>query len=209
MRTTSIMVQNLCVPCSCRCRYCLLSWDGRPVGISWDKGASFAQRFINEVRHSHPEIHISFTFGYSMDHPRLREAITFLKEIGSPQAQFLQCDGMRMRNEAECDDLMRVLKEEGVQDLNFTFYGQKEYHDRFASRKGDYDLLMRMIRAALSHGLQVSAGIPLTAENISQADVLTKKKKKHGVEKITMFVVSRFRISGWMKQTLQDYPKNL
>ena len=188
MRTTSIMVQNLCVPCSCRCRYCLLSWDGRPVGISWDKGASFAQRFINEVRHSHPEINISFTFGYSMDHPRLRETITFLKEIGSPQAQFLQCDGMRMRNEAECDDLMRVLKEEGVQDLNFTFYGQKEYHDRFASRKGDYDLLMRMIRAALSHGLQVSAGIPLTAENISQADVLTEDLKKHGVEKITMFV---------------------
>ena len=188
MRTTSIMVQNLCVPCSCRCRYCLLSWDGRPVGISWDKGASFAQRFINEVRHSHPEINISFTFGYSMDHPRLREAITFLKEIGSPQAQFLQCDGMRMRNEAECDGLMRVLKEEGVQDLNFTFYGQKEYHDRFASRKGDYDLLMRMIRAGLSHGLQVSAGIPLTAENISQADVLTEDLKKRGVEKFTMFV---------------------
>ena len=116
------MVQNLCVPCSCRCRYCLLSWDGKPVGISWDNGASFAQRFINEVRHSRPEINISFTFGYSMDHPRLREAITFLKEIGSPQAQFLQCDGMRMRNEAECDDLMRILKEEGVQDLNFTFY---------------------------------------------------------------------------------------
>ncbi|HCJ76755.1 MAG TPA: hypothetical protein DHV88_10315, partial [Roseburia sp.] len=99
------MVQNLCVPCSCRCRYCLLSWDGKPVGISWDNGASFAQRFINEVRHSRPEINISLTFGYSMDHPRLREAITFLKEIGSPQAQFLQCDGMRMRNEAECDDL--------------------------------------------------------------------------------------------------------
>jgi hypothetical protein len=123
-----------------------------------------------------------------MEHPRLREAITFLKEIGSPQAQFLQCDGMRMRNEAECDDLMRVLKEEGVQDLNFTFYGQIEYHDRFAPRKGDYDLLMRMIRAALSHGLQVSAGISLTAENISQADVLTEDLKKHGVEKITMFV---------------------
>ena len=172
------MVQNLCVPCSCRCRYCLLSWDGRPAGISWERSASFARRFINEVRSSHPEISTSFTFGYSMDHPHLREAITFLKEIGSPQAQFLQCDGMRMRNEAECDDLMRVLKEEGVQDLNFTFYGQKEYHDRFASRKGDYDLLMRMIRAALSHGLQVSAGIPLTAENISQVDVLTEDLKK-------------------------------
>ena len=182
------MVQNLCVPCSCRCRYCLLSWDGRPAGISWDRSASFARRFINEVRSSHPEISTSFTFGYSMDHPHLREAIRFLKEIGSPQAQFLQCDGMRSRNEAECDDLMGMLREEGVRDLNFTFYGLKEYHDRFAARNGDYDLLMRMIRSALNHGLHISAGIPLTVENISQADMLIDDLKEHGVETMSVFV---------------------
>jgi len=77
-----------------------MSWDGTPVGISWDRSMSFARRFISEVKASRPEMNASFTFGYSMDHPHLYEAITFLKEIDSPQAQFLQCDGMVIETQA-------------------------------------------------------------------------------------------------------------
>ena len=52
------------------------------------------------MKASRPEMNASFTFGYSMDHPHLYEAITFLKEIDSPQAQFLQCDGMVIETQA-------------------------------------------------------------------------------------------------------------
>jgi hypothetical protein len=45
-----------------------------------------------------------------------------------------------------------------------------------------------MISSALSQGLCVSIGIPLTVENISQADPLICELKKHGVEKIALFV---------------------
>lgn len=38
MRTVSIGIENLCVTCACRCAYCLLSYDGRPVGVEYGRG---------------------------------------------------------------------------------------------------------------------------------------------------------------------------
>ena len=172
MKTKSVMLQNLCAPCGCRCRYCLLSWDGKPVGIPWERGVSFARRFREELRRDLPEIRFDYSFGYSMEHPRLIEAIRELKRLSSPQAEFLQCDGMKMRDEAECAELVSALRAEGVKHLNFTFYGTEEYHDRFAGRRGDHALILRMMRAGEEAGLGLSAGIALTKESAPQAEEL-------------------------------------
>lgn len=188
MKTESVMVQNLCVPCACRCRYCLLSWDGRPVGVPWDRGEAFARRFLAEARASAPDVRYSYSFGYSMEHPKLREALCFLREIGSPQARFLQCDGMRMRSEDECADLAALLAEAGVEALNFTFYGRRDYHDRFAGRHGDFDLLLRMLAASVQAGLTVYAGMPLTRENAPQAAALAQLLREGGCASIRLFI---------------------
>lgn len=188
MKTTSIMVQNLCVPCECHCRYCLLSWDSKTAGISWDRGAAFGKRFINEAKALNPDISYSYAFGYSMEHPALREAIRFLREIGSPTAEFMQCDGMKLRDDAEYDSLMRMLKEEGIKSLNFTFYGLEEYHDRFAGRKGDFKGMLRMIKSARKVGLDVSVGIPVTSENVGQVDELIAILNNEGCEKVAIFI---------------------
>ena len=172
MKTESVLLQNLCVPCACRCRYCLLSWDGRPVGVPWERGARFALRFGERMRVERPELRFDFSFGYAMEHPALREALRFLRRIGSPQAEYLQCDGLRMRGEAECEALAALLAKEGVRRVNFTFYGTEAYHDRFAAREGDFALLLRLMRAADAAGLSVSAGVALTAENAAQTDEL-------------------------------------
>ena len=123
METESILIQNLCVLCACRCRYCLLSWDGKPVGITWERSVRFAERFKERVKEERPDLKVDFSFGYSMEHPDLRDALRTLKELGSPQAEYLQCDGMRMRDEKECKELMGMLSSEGIGQLNFTFYG--------------------------------------------------------------------------------------
>ena len=172
MKTESILLQNLCVPCGCRCRYCLLSWDGKTAGVPWEQGAEYALRFRKWLAEARPELGFQFAFGYSMEHPQLREALRFLRRIGSPQAEYLQCDGMKLRDEESCRALTEMLAEEGVRQLNFTCYGLSVYHDRFAGRQGDFALLLRMMRAALETGIGVSAGIPLTAENAAQADEL-------------------------------------
>ena len=172
MKTVSVMLQNLCVPCENRCRYCLLSWDGNCVGVPWEAGEDFALRFTRWMSENRPDLSFSYSFGYSMEHPQLERALRFLRQIGSPQAEFLQCDGMKMRSESECERLSEMLAREGVKKLSFTVYGLKEYHDRFAARRGDFDLIVRMMRAARAADLVVTAGIPLTNENAPQADEL-------------------------------------
>lgn len=188
IQTKSIMIQNLCVPCCNHCRYCLLSWDGKVVGTAWERSVKLAERYIIELKEARPDVNISFTFGYSMEHPNLRKAIQELRRFGSPMAEFLQCDGMAMRDETQCSELMQMLQDEGVKELNFTVYGPKKHHDHFAGRKGDFDLLFRMMGAAYERGLSYSTGIPITKENIQSIDELVSMLKKAGNRKVSLFI---------------------
>lgn len=188
IQTKSIMIQNLCVPCCNHCRYCLLSWDGKIVGTAWERSVALAERYINELREARPEADVSFSFGFSMEHPKLKEAIQTLRRLGSPMGEFLQCDGMAMRDKEQCRALMQMLKEEGIESLNFTVYGLREYHDRFAGRKGDFDLLFRMMDAAYETGITFSTGVPITKEIIQETDELVKILKNTGNERITLFI---------------------
>ncbi len=188
MKTESVLIQSLCVPCMDHCRYCLLSWNGSAEGAPWERSVRLAERWLGELREQRPEIRASFAFGYSMEHPDLRNAIRTLRRLSSPMAEFLQCDGMKMRDEAECGELMVLLREEGIRQLNFTLYGLPEYHDRFAGRKGDHALILRMMQAAGHAGIPFDAGIPLTAENAGQIDKLTSCLYGAGCEKIHLFI---------------------
>lgn len=88
MLTTSINVVSHCVPCRCRCRYCLLSWDGEAVGAEYERSAAYARRFYDWLRKNRPELGFAFYFGYCMEHPRLLDTVDFLNSIGSPAADF-------------------------------------------------------------------------------------------------------------------------
>lgn len=188
MKTTSILLQTLCVPCACRCRYCLLAWDGNVIGAEYERSARYAERFVAWAKEARPALSVSFAFGYSMEHPDLLRAIRFLQRIGSPGGTFLQCDGMRFRTDDELDRLFEDLKAVGMETLNFTFYGTEAYHDRFAGRTGDFSLLCRMLQSAKRHGLSVTAGMPLTAENASMAGELCDLLTDLGAESILPFV---------------------
>ncbi len=188
MQTSSVLIQSLCVPCCNRCRYCLLSADGTIAGADWDRSIRTAERYLNELREQRPELAASFSFGYSMEHPKLREAIRTLRRLGSPTATFLQCDGMKMRNEAECLTLAAMLRDEGIQQLNFTVYGLPDYHDRFAGRSGDLALIERMMKAAREVGLPFTVGIPLTEENVAQADAVVERMTAEGSSKTSLFI---------------------
>ena len=188
MRTTSVLIHSLCVPCYNHCRYCLLSWNGKAEGADWDRSVALAERFMDELRDQQPEIRSGFSYGYSMEHPDLKGAIRTLRRLGGPTADFLQCDGMKMRNDTECVELMGMLHDEGIKRLNFTLYGLSDYHDRFAGRKGDFELLLRMMRAAKASQLPFSTGIPLTAENIHEVDRLVSVLQDHGSEKVFLTI---------------------
>lgn len=188
MQTRSALIQSLCVPCCNKCRYCLLSWSDRTLGADWERSVKAAERLINELREKRPKLDCAFSFGYSMEHKNLREAICTLRRLGSPTAEFMQCDGMKMRDEKQCGELMALLRGEGVKSLNFTIYGLRDYHDHFAGRSGDFDLLLRMMKAAREAGMPFSTGVPLTSENVDEIDELADILKEAGSAKVFLFI---------------------
>ena len=182
------MIQTLCVPCACRCRYCLLSWDGRCVGADYDRSQRLAERFYTWLKQTHPELTFNFAFGYSMDHPKLLDALDFMNRIGSVSGKLLQCDGLSLREDETMDEWLRGVQAHGVETLNFTVYGAEAYHDRFAGRQGDHAYLLRLMEHAARLGITVSVGVPLTKENVDQVDELLPILEAHGGGDVRLFV---------------------
>ena len=174
MKTASLNIMNLCVRCYNHCKYCLLSWTGKCLGIDYKRSVEYARGFYDWLKTAHPEIRFVYYFGYSMDHPNLPDAIQFMQETNSPGGKFLQFDGMKMRTREELHELFTSIKDLGIKLINFTFYGTKEYHDKFAGRKGDFELMMNSLEIALEKDLDVEVGIPITKENMFQIDALLK-----------------------------------
>lgn len=201
---------NLCVPCENRCRYCLLSYDGKVSGADYKRSQDYAQRFYTWIQHNRPDLSFLFGFGYSMEHPQLIEAIKFCRSIGSATGEFLQLDGMRFRNKQELQALLTELKSSGIQLINLTFYGTEEYHDCFAARKGDFRLMTDTLAQANRVGIDVSVGIPLTHENACQADELLDTLNKYRIKHISCFVPhseGRGKLLDNIRFSLEDYAK--
>lgn len=172
MITKSVLVQTLCVPCGNRCAHCLLAWDGQVTGADYDQSVRYAERFSEWIRANRPEISLDFYFGFAMDHPDMGRAVRDMQRISSSAGRYIQADGMRMRDEAQCDAYMRAAAGYGITMFNFTLYGMGEAHDRFAGRPGDYDLILRMMTAARRNGIPVSAGVVLTEQNARDSEQL-------------------------------------
>ena len=188
MKTVSINVMNLCVPCENRCRYCLLSYDGKTGGVDYKRSETYAKRFYEWLRKNRPDLSFLFGFGYSMEHPDLLGAIDFCRSIGSATGEFLQFDGMKFRTSEELEGLLRQLQAHGIKLIDLTFYGTESYHDRFAARVGDYRLMTDTLAQANRIGLDVTVSIPITHENAQQLDALIGELEQYRTQRIVCFV---------------------
>ncbi len=188
MRTVSINVMNLCVPCENRCRYCLLSYDGKINGVDYKRSEAYAKRFYEWLGENRPDLSFLFGFGYSMEHPKLLDAIDFCNSIGSATGEFLQFDGMKFRTDEELECLLGQLKTHGIKLIDLTFYGTESYHDRFAARSGDYRLMIRTLAKANEVGLNVTVSIPVTHENVEQTDTLIAELTQYRTQRIACFI---------------------
>lgn len=210
MKTVSVNVMNLCVPCSNRCRYCLLSYDGRENGVDFDRSMAYAKGFHDWLRTNRPELNFLFGWGYSMEHPRLAEAIRFCRSLGCVTGEFLQFDGMAMRTPQQLRELLDMLRREGIRLIDLTFYGTEDYHDRFAARRGDYRLMMNTLAAANEVGMDVSVSIPLTRENMDQLELLLRELGQYKTVRTVCFVPhaeGRGRLLDPVRLTLTDWER--
>ena len=210
MRTVSINVMNLCVPCENRCRYCLLSYDGKMIGVDFKRSEAYAKRFYEWLKVNRPDLSFLFGFGYSMEHPDLLGAINFCQSIGSATGEFLQFDGMKFRTNVELERLLLQLKHHGIKLIDLTFYGTESYHDRFAARTGDYQLMMRTLAIANQIDLDVTVSIPITHENAGQMDDLIAQLNQYRTQRIACFIPhgeGRGRLLGPVRFSVEDYEK--
>lgn len=208
MKTTSFAIQNLCVPCSCHCKYCLLSYDGKLKGIDYEKSKEFVKRFYAWIKKTHPDWSFMFYFGYSMEHPNLFEAIDFLKEIDSPITNFLQLNGLKMRKNSEIESYLSKLKERGIKLVDVTLYGNKEYHDKFAGRKGDYDYMWNIIRTAIQVGIDLEVSLPIHQENKEMLEKIVVDLENLNIKNIFNFIPhqeGRGECLNPIRLTLEDY----
>ena len=188
MRTTSVYVINLCVPCENRCKYCLLSYNGQIGGIDYKRSEKYAKKFYDWIKENRPELGFIFSFGYSMEHPKLLEAIDFLNSVESPMGRFLQFDGMKFRTGEEIRELLLNLREHGIELIDLTFYGTEEYHDRFAARKGDFSYMMSILKVANEVGMPVTVDVPVSHENAEQLENLKEELEQYQMRSFRIFV---------------------
>ena len=207
MITKSINILNLNVPCYCHCRYCLLEWNGKTLGIDYDRSVRYAKSFYKWLKENRSDLKFTYYFGYSMEHPKLLEAIKFMQETNSPGGEFLQLNGMKERTNEELVNFLTEIKSSGIKLIDLTFYGLEHYHDKFAGRYGDYKLMMNTLEIALSIGLNVEIGIPVTKENINQLNEMvdTFSNKNVDLFLFTPHSIGRGKTLINSKVTLEDY----
>ena len=200
MKTVSFGIASYCVPCRAHCRYCLLSSCGQASGIDYRHSERFAHRVLTELSAQRPDLDGFFYIGYCMDTPALRNYIRFSAEHSSPGARFLQMNGFAFRNDNQLLSLMRSVREEGVELVDLSLYGTEEYHDRFAGRKGDFEFVIRMLRAAIQSELPVIISIPLLRSNLNQMPELLDLLSGYPAVKCSYFLPH----SKGRGRTLQD-----
>ena len=129
MKTVSVSIANYCVPCECRCRYCLLASCGKTTGVDRKEAMDFADRVLGEIREARPEITDgSYYVGYSMDMPDLAGYIRYGRERNYPCGKFLQMNGFAFRTDEELDKLLSTIRDEQIELIDLTFYGSRNFY---------------------------------------------------------------------------------
>jgi sulfatase maturation enzyme AslB (radical SAM superfamily) len=172
--TKSIHISNMCVPCFCHCKYCLLSYEYILEGIDYHKGMEYAKRFQNWLLSKYPEVSFMYYFGYSMETPFLIDSFEELIGLNSPITSFMQFNGMKKRTRENLVEFLSKLKENGVKLIDLTFYGMETTHDDFAQRKGDFNYLLQTLKCAKEIGLNTEASIAITKSNTLEVDLLVE-----------------------------------
>ena len=175
IETVSFYVLNLCAPCGCACRYCLLGSCKEAGGVDYDRGKRLARRLIaweKEGGAFRMRYRPFYYVGYCAEYPQLTDTIAFNRENGWDGARFLQCNGIAVRSREETDRFLRELKAAGVEQVDTTFYGARDFHDDFAARRGDYDFMLLFAARAAALGLRCEPTVPVMKGNLTQLPAL-------------------------------------
>lgn len=187
METVSVSIANLCVPCRCGCRHCLLDACHRSAGVEYARGQAFARGFYRWMKRERPEMGGLYYVGYCNDFPQLRDHVDFVRSI-MPSYNFLQFNGMALRPEEKLRMILEDVKNSGIRLIDLTFYGTEAYHDRFAGRTGDFRYLLTILKTANEVGPGVVISAALTMENRDQMAALFEILSHYDYQQSSVFL---------------------
>ncbi|WP_281654454.1 hypothetical protein [Eggerthella sinensis] len=149
-------------PCECACMHCKGRGGGgagekRPPDnprklVSYDDAVRVARRFDEWRRAKGYDMVMSFAGGDTPDYPGVFDEMRFAYQLYGLNG--FACNGMRMRTEDELDEFFREAKDAGTRIVFTTFYGTRAFHDEFARRRGDFDLMVNTAKAVARHGMR-------------------------------------------------------
>ncbi|MHB1483076.1 MAG: radical SAM family protein [Saccharofermentanales bacterium] len=173
-------IVNHNVPCSCACKYCFFRSCKKAYGIPYYRGEKIALRF-NEWRKEKmlTDFSLNYSISHCADYPELVNNIELNKLFGFTGYMFLQINGIDFKNKTELAKYFKNIKKAGVTNIDTTFYGLENYHDKFAARKGDFKYLFDIISASLDVGLASEPTFVILEENKNQLDELIFLLKNH------------------------------
>lgn len=187
MKTVSVSIENLCVPCHCGCKHCLLDSRHCATGVAYERGKAFAARFYEWMKRERTDLGGMYYVGYCNEFPQLCDHVAFVKTI-MPDFDFLQFNGMAFREEQALHRLLESVRGSGIRLVDLTFYGTEACHDRFAGRAGDFQYLLTILRICEKIRLDVVISVALTMENRDQMEELFEILSHYRHRQCTVFL---------------------
>lgn len=168
-------VKDICViiqwfgkACSCRCRHCLLDSGKKLSTVSFDRVKALGEQFLRwKDTLSYEDPAIDIITGYSCDSSEDVESAQFCKEAGATSWSYLAANGMELKAKTELEQFLLARKEMGITKVGVTFYGMREFHDKWADRKGDWDYTMLIAQTAAELGLERQETVFLSKSGIA------------------------------------------
>ncbi len=212
MVNKGLMIINHNVPCSCACRYCFFrSCKKANDGIPYFRGKNMALRF-NEWRKEKRmnDFWLCYAISHCADYPELIDNIELNKSFGFIGARYLQINGIGLKNESELTEYLSNVKNAGVTNIDTTFFGLEEYHDKFAGRQGDFKYLINILNIALKIGIVPQITFVILEDNKDQIEDLVSLLQKYvGVNGAIYGFLHDYRGNGEnlenVRLTLQSY----
>lgn len=178
LKDYQITINGFVSRCHCKCKHCLLhSGDEKIKEVPFEKLKQLALKFRGFKEKY--EIDSGLAVYNCSEYPELGEAMKVNEEI-SFYSGYQNLNGTKIRKGAELKQWVNYLKACGVKNANLSWFGESEFHDEFANRKGYFEYLMNLAHELKSAGIAWNNTVFLFKSSIGQLESLTNKLKLFG-----------------------------
>lgn len=164
--------------CSCRCRHCLFAVSGRYPSLPVDQVARYLDPFV-QARDAGTIPYGSlatFLGDAPLNYPDLAGGFSYLRSHDIECWYSVAANGFLFQSDERWRPYLQLLRQAGIEYLEFTLYGMGQTHDWFARRPGDFEAITN-----LAHLWQdemdgrTSWAVFLHKRNLAEAEELVSK----------------------------------